>query len=81
MSSLIPFPLDRRDGLCKKFMTEVAESREHPLAFLVLLPMSEPVLYNLISGATQPTKLTEKNVEKPGLLYYQIPCIIRIEHY
>ena len=35
---------------------EAAESREHPLAFLVHLPMLEPIPYNLRSGATQPTK-------------------------
>ena len=47
---------DGRDGLCKKFMTEVVESREHPLASLVLLLMLEPIPYNLRSGTTQPTK-------------------------
>ena len=48
--------LDRRDSLCRKFMTEMVESREHPLAFLVQLPMLETIPYNLRSGATQPTK-------------------------
>lgn len=44
------------DSLCQKFLTDVAESREHSLPFLVQLPMLEPIQYNLRSGATQPTK-------------------------
>ena len=47
---------DRRDSLCKKFMTEMVQNRELPLAFLVPLPMLETIPYNLRTGATQPTK-------------------------
>ena len=35
---------DGRDGLCKKFMTEVAESREHPLASLCCCLCRSPYL-------------------------------------
>ena len=47
---------DRRNSLCRTFMTEMTESREQPLAFLVQLPMLEAIPCNLRPHAMKPTK-------------------------
>ena len=44
-------------------MTEEGDSREHLLAFLVQLPLLEPIPLNLRSGATQPTKPLKKKTK------------------